>query len=102
MEKKQKIRINKLLLLIIVFIAGYLIYENYHRAKPGELSGNDAIISNAFENHLRDIPVHNIGIITKILPDDNARSRHQRFIIRLNSGQTLLIAHYVNKVYKYL
>jgi len=31
-----------------------------------------------------------------ILPDDNDGSRHQRFILQLNSGQTLLIAHNID------
>ena len=33
------------------------------------------------------------GSVIKILPDDNDGSRHQRFILKLASGQTLLIAH---------
>ena len=31
-----------------------------------------------------------------ILPDDNDGSRHQRFILRLESGQTVLIAHNID------
>jgi hypothetical protein len=34
--------------------------------------------------------------VTKTLPDDNDGSRHQRFIVRLDSGQTLLIAHNID------
>lgn len=36
------------------------------------------------------------GIVVRILPDDNDGSRHQRFIIRLASGQTLLVAHNID------
>lgn len=42
------------------------------------------------------------GKVTKLLSDDNTGSRHQRFIIKLSSGQTLLIAHNIDlapKVY---
>ena len=36
------------------------------------------------------------GTVIRILPDDNDGSRHQRFIIRLASGRTLLIAHNID------
>jgi len=36
------------------------------------------------------------GTVIRILPDDQAGSRHQRFIIKLSSGQTLLIAHNID------
>ncbi len=36
------------------------------------------------------------GTVIRILPDDQAGSRHQRFIIRLSTGQTLLIAHNID------
>ena len=35
-------------------------------------------------------------MVKLILPDDNKGSRHQRFILQLNSGQTLLIAHNID------
>jgi hypothetical protein len=36
------------------------------------------------------------GTVTKLLPDDNMGIRHQRFIVRLPSGQTVLIAHNID------
>ena len=36
------------------------------------------------------------GTVTKLLADDNDGSRHQRFIVTLTSGQTLLIAHNID------
>ena len=30
------------------------------------------------------------------MPDDNYGSRHQRFILKLNSGQTLVVAHNID------
>ncbi|QOY51204.1 DUF3465 domain-containing protein [Candidatus Sulfurimonas baltica] len=36
------------------------------------------------------------GDVIRVLSDDNTGSRHQRFIIRLSSGQTLLIAHNID------
>ena len=36
------------------------------------------------------------GVVVRVLADDNEGSRHQRFILRLASGQTLLIAHNID------
>ena len=40
--------------------------------------------------------VSDYGTVIRILDDDNNGSRHQRFIIKLSSGQTLLIAHNID------
>ena len=34
--------------------------------------------------------------VEKILPDDREGRRHQRFILKLDSGQTLLVAHNID------
>lgn len=36
------------------------------------------------------------GTVSRILADDNDGSRHQRFIVRLSSGRTLLVAHNID------
>lgn len=36
------------------------------------------------------------GTVTRILPDDNDGSRHQRFILRVQGGRTLLVAHNID------
>lgn len=38
------------------------------------------------------------GIVIKLYPDDDIGDRHQRFIIQLESGQTLLIVHNIDLV----
>lgn len=41
-------------------------------------------------------PMAGDGVVDRVLSDDNDGSRHQRFILRLASGQTLLIAHNID------
>jgi hypothetical protein len=36
------------------------------------------------------------GSVVRVLSDDNKGSRHQRFIVRLASGRTVLIAHNID------
>ena len=40
--------------------------------------------------------VRGSGVVSRVLPDDNDGSRHQRFILQLDSGRTLLIAHNID------
>lgn len=40
--------------------------------------------------------VRGSGTVVRILSDDNDGSRHQRFILRLGSGRTLLVAHNID------
>ena len=37
--------------------------------------------------------IQGAGTVESLLPDDNTGRRHQKFIIRTGSGQTLLVAH---------
>ncbi|MDH3636670.1 MAG: DUF3465 domain-containing protein [Gammaproteobacteria bacterium] len=59
-------------------------------------SSGDSVLEEAFEQRQSDLQVQGSGEIVKILADDNDGSRHQRFILRLNSGRTLLIAHNID------
>ena len=91
---------NKLLLLAVAFAAitliGYGQLDAPAEVAPASVAvagDNDEVFARAFENRARKLQVEGRGIVTKILPDDNDGSRHQRFIVRLNSGLSLLIAH---------
>ncbi|MFD1008580.1 DUF3465 domain-containing protein [Oceanisphaera ostreae] len=50
----------------------------------------------AYQNRQSDVQVEGRGRVTRLLADDNKGSRHQRFILALPSGQTLLIAHNID------
>lgn len=56
----------------------------------------EAVLKQAFENEQSDIQVEGEGTVWKTLPDDNNGTRHQRFILKLSSGQTLLVAHNID------
>ena len=54
------------------------------------------VFEKAFKNHQSGIQVKQQGEIVKILTDDTKGSRHQRFIVKLISGHTLLVAHNID------
>jgi hypothetical protein len=57
---------------------------------------DDSIIANLFDTKQSDVQVHGSGTVTRLLADDSDGDRHQRFIVELESGQTLLIAHNID------
>lgn len=56
----------------------------------------DPLIQQAYSQSQSNLVIEGEGQVIKLLPDDNHGSRHQRFIIRLPSGQTLLVAHNID------
>jgi len=50
----------------------------------------------AFANRQSNIQITGSGRVVRILADDVEGSRHQKFILKLASGQTLLIAHNID------
>lgn len=71
------------------------------KAAPPSASGSssqagDDAIARAFENQTSDIQVQGAGKVIRNLPDDVNGPRHQRFIVELSSGQTLLISHNID------
>ena len=66
------------------------------RPQSGSASESDRVLRRAFEQRTSNLQVEGRGVVKRILADDNDGSRHQRFILELGSGQTLLIAHNVD------
>jgi len=62
----------------------------------GAVSESDQRLARAFEQHESNLQVEGTGRVTRLLSDDNDGSRHQRFIIELETGQTILIAHNID------
>lgn len=54
------------------------------------------ILAELYASGTSDVQVRGVGIVLVILADDLQGSRHQRYIIELASGQTLLIAHNID------
>ena len=60
-------------------------------------TGDDADrVLAAFREQRSDVLVEVLGEVDRVLPDDNEGSRHQRFILELANGHTLLVAHNID------
>ncbi|ENM5816328.1 DUF3465 domain-containing protein [Vibrio mimicus] len=76
-----------------LFLAFWLVFTSLFSVG---LHANDAVLQQAYQSQQRDLQVQGFGQVVKVLPDDNDGSRHQKFILKLNSGQTLLVAHNID------
>jgi hypothetical protein len=57
---------------------------------------SDAEFQAAFDRRDTNLQVLARGTVSRLLADDTTGDRHQRFILRLGSGQTLLVAHNID------
>ena len=96
---------NKLLLIVAIAAAAYFALvpgpgTPETPIRPGAPlvthDSGDASLENVIANRLSNQQVAGQGIVVKVLPDDTNGSRHQRFIVRLNSGRTILMAHNID------
>jgi hypothetical protein len=93
-------------LLIVALLLGGL-YFGYQKQQVIEVSGTANVSSPqpATSNQLATSndtnwrsgsQVKGSGSVVRVLSDDNDGSRHQRFILKLSSGRTVLIAHNID------
>ncbi|MBB1074879.1 DUF3465 domain-containing protein [Rhodoferax sp. 4810] len=96
----------KLLLIAAVAVALYFGYGKTDVARqlttaPESTAslvpaGSSDAIQAAFDAQRSGVQVQGEGVVSAMLADDNDGSRHQRFILKLPSGQTLLVAHNID------
>lgn len=82
-------RVWRIIAVLLVAALAYVFAPQAEQRSKGELEA-------AIEARASDVQVQGEGVIIKVLPDDEHGSRHQRLIIRLTSGNTLLIAHNID------
>ena len=90
---------KKILLVVAIAIVSYGIYQrnsDVQSSFSGHVSYNEDPIRKAYENRKSDVQVQGEGEVIRLLADDDDGSRHQKFIIRLSTGQTLLMAHNID------
>lgn len=88
-------------LLLALGLAGYMLQRSGTTAPIATGAGPVASVpadrlSQAFRNRESNVQVQGAGIVSRVLSDDLSGSRHQRFILELPSGQTVLVAHNID------
>jgi hypothetical protein len=82
-----------------------LVGRSDRRAEPGaatppSASAHGEAVDDALAEAIRErasgVQVAGEGVVVRILADDHDGSRHQRFVLRLATGQTLLLSHNID------
>ncbi len=63
---------------------------------PSQTTDDLDRIARAFQQRQSDLQVRSSGQVIVVLPDDHEGSRHQKFILELPNGQTVLVAHNID------
>lgn len=92
-RKKHKHWITMVVVAIAALVTHY--FPDLTSATRLE-QGNNTTIQRAISQQQRDVQVEVSAQVVKVLRDDNEGSRHQRFLIKLASDTTILVAHNID------
>lgn len=102
---------TKLLLAIAFLAIGYQLFEQgvfetrasredgaplRTVAPRAQVEASESVILDAFRNRRSNVQVQARGTVVRMLSDDRDGSRHQRFIVEVAPGHTVLIAHNID------
>jgi hypothetical protein len=79
-----------------LFVFVYLLVGAACNAAAFAVTHQRSTVEASFQAQRSDVWVQASGTVQKVLADDNKGSRHQRFIVALPSGITVLIAHNID------
>jgi len=95
---------KKLQLLAIALLVAYGLHDQWDRtesanrlaAAQSRAEHGSARIVRAFGARESDVQVVGTGVVSRLLADDLDGSAHQRFVLRLAGGHTILVAHNID------
>jgi len=90
--------------IVIVIAALIAVYQGWHRPDERRSLPQDAShevrkhssLQQAIATHASHVQVEGSGEVVKVLADDRDGSPHQRFLVRVGSGEVILIAHNID------
>ena len=83
----------------MLVVLGLALYQYYHverdRIDDGH-NGADNTVQLAYAAQRSGVWLETSGRVIRVLRDDNEGSRHQKFILELDDGHSVLVAHNVD------
>ncbi|MEO6655457.1 MAG: DUF3465 domain-containing protein [Pyrinomonadaceae bacterium] len=87
---------NYSLTLGIILLLEVAVWSGCVGEPPASMPNGTVSVSRAFERHESNVQIEDIGVVSRTLADDTSGLPHQRIIVRLASGQTVLIEHNID------
>ena len=89
---------RKILLTVVLLVGAWFGYDLSGSVQWQNEAATATVsdLQNVIATRRSSTQVQGSGTVTRVLSDDNDGSRHQRFILRLASGESLLIAHNID------
>jgi len=89
---------RKIAVFVVVAVLAYNFIQDRSISLPWTSSPNatSRTLETAFADGQSDVQVEGSGTVVNVLGDDLDGSRHQRFVLRLDNGQTVLVSHNID------
>ncbi len=90
---------NTIIIFLLLFLSLYTLYDRrdwfFKQAGQDQITSIDQL-QHAYDNKVSNLQVEGSGVVKAILKDDTKGSKHQRIIVTLPTGQTILLAHNID------
>ena len=83
-------------LLIVVGLVVYQYYYADNEAVDAGLQTGSHAVEQAFAAQRSGLWLETSGRVIRILKDDNEGARHQKFVLELDDGHSVLVAHNID------
>lgn len=90
---------NTIIIFSLLFLSLYTLYERsdwFFKQTDQDQTISIGQLQHAYDNKISNLQVEGSGVVKTILKDDTKGSRHQRIIVELTTGQTILLAHNID------
>ena len=97
MNNKWYLARNRILPLLIVL--GLFVYQYYvpdNQPADADITAADNVVQQAYAARRSGQWLETSGHVGRVLRDDNEGARHQKFILELNDGHTVMVAHNID------
>lgn len=80
-------------------VLGLLVYQYYlpdNQSADHDVTVADNVVQQAYSAHRSGQWLETSGHVGRLLRDDNEGARHQKFILELDDGHTVLVSHNID------
>ena len=97
MNTKRYLARNRILPVLIVL--GLFVYQYYlpeNQSADHDITVADNVVQQAYAARRSGQWLETSGHVGRVLSDDNEGARHQKFVLELDDGHTVMVAHNID------